>query len=111
MVGMDSRQVAAETQGGNMQLSPSLPWDLAQTKWASILNPIIALPILQGNLVSDIVLKASTAQVINHGLQRQPKGWFLVDNTANAVIWRTAWSTLTITLTASANTTVAIWVF
>lgn len=94
------------------QLSTKLPWELAQTKWASSLNPILALPILSGNQIDNITLTASTPKVINHLLQRMPQGWFVVDNTANAVIWRTAaFNDLTITLESSANTVISIWVY
>jgi hypothetical protein len=93
-------------------LSTKLPWDLAQTRWASILNPVIATPILNGNQISDIVLKASIPLAVNHLLQRMPQGWILTDNTANAVIWRSAaLNNLTITLESSADTTISIWVY
>jgi hypothetical protein len=94
------------------QLSTKLPWELAQTKWASTLNPILAIPFLNGNLISNISLTASTPLVINHLLQRTPQGWFLIDNTANATVWRAAaMNNLTITLEASANTNISFWVF
>lgn len=93
-------------------LSTKLPWDLAQTKWSSTLNPIISLPILQGNQIADIALIASTPKVINHLLQRMPQGWFLVDNTANAVVWRAQpLNNLNITLESSADTTISIWIY
>lgn len=93
-------------------LSTKLPWELAQTKWSSELNPLLALPILKGNQISDLNLTAAVPRVINHLLSRMPQGWFLVDNTAQAVIWRSAPFTLTtLTLTSSANTTISIWVY
>lgn len=92
-------------------LSPKLPWPLANTKWAAALNPLLALPIVNGNMVS-ATLVASTPQAINHLLQRMPQGWFLLDNTADAVVWRTQPFTVTsLTLESSANTTINIWVF
>lgn len=95
-----------------MQLSTKLPWDLAQTQWASTINPILALPILNGNEIDEIKLIAGKAQAINHLLQRVPQGWFLLDNTANTVIWRTAmFNSLTLSLQSSADTTISIWVF
>ncbi len=93
-------------------LSTKLPWELAQTKWSATLNPIISLPILNGNMITDIVLVANVAQSINHLLQRMPQGWFLTDNTANTAVWRTlALNQYTITLESSVNTTISIWVF
>lgn len=94
------------------QLSTRLPWDLANTRWASILNPILALPILNGNMIEAIDLIANKPQAINHLLQETPQGWFITDNTANAVVWRTRdFNPLTITLESSADTTINIWVF
>lgn len=95
-----------------MLLSTKLPWDLAQTKWAATLNPVIGIPLLNGIQISNISLTATTPKAINHLLQRNPQGWFLTDNTANAVIWRTlAFNNLTITLESSANTTISFWIF
>ncbi len=93
-------------------LSPKLPWELAQTKWAATLNPILSLPMLNGNMIDDVSLVANTPKAINHLLQRMPQGWILVDNTANTVVWRTqAFTQSTITLESSANTTISLWVF
>lgn len=95
-----------------MQLSTKLPWELAQTKWASTLNPLLALPILSGNLIESINLLATTPRAINHLLQRSPQGWFLTDNTDNAVIWRAKdFNPLTITLESDADTTISFWIF
>jgi len=93
-------------------LSTKLPWELAQTRWASTLNPLLAVPILNGIQLKDIDLVANKPLAINHLLQRTPQGWFLLDNTANAVVWRTAdFNSLTITLESSADTNISIWVF
>ena len=93
-------------------LSTKLPWDLAQTKWSSILNPIISNPILAGDSLTDIILKANIPQSINHLLQRIPQGWFLIDNDSSATIWRAKPFTIyTITLESDADTTISIWIF
>lgn len=93
-------------------LSTKLPWELAQTRWASTLNPILALPILNGNFLKNISLTASTPKSINHLLQRMQQGWILIDNTASCTVWRTqAFNDLTLTLESSANTTISLWVF
>jgi hypothetical protein len=93
-------------------LSTKLPWELAQTKWASILNPIIRLPILAGNKISGIDLKATTPKPINHLLQRLPQGWFLVDKDSNANIWRTLpFTDTTITLESSADSNITLYIF
>jgi hypothetical protein len=94
------------------QLSTKLPWDLAQTKWASTINPVLALPILNGGMIEAVNLTANVPRAINHLLQRLPQGWMLTDNRKNAVVWRSAdFNDLTLTLTASADTTISFWVF
>lgn len=94
------------------QLSTKLPWDLANTKWAATLNPVLALPILNGVQLNDIVLAANVPLTINHLLQRMPQGWMVTDNTADTAIWRTMpFNKLTITLESSADTTISVWVF
>jgi hypothetical protein len=95
-----------------MALSTKLPWDLAQPRWASELNPILALPILAGNQVESIPLKANVPKAINHLLQRTPQGWFLTDIISDATVWRSAiFTTTTITLTSSADTTIDLYIF
>ena len=94
------------------QLSHSLTWELAQEKWSSAINPVLALPILAGTQLTGIKLKANVPLSINHLLQRMPQGWFLTDNQANATIWRSSPSSVTkLVLTSSDDTTVDIWVF
>lgn len=94
------------------QLSTKLPFDQLLTKWASALNPLLALPILQGNLISNVALIANKPQPINHLLAKMPQGWFLLDNIADTVVWRTQpYSLSSITLEASANTTISFWIF
>jgi len=94
------------------QLSTKLPLELMQTKWASTLNPLLSMPILNGNLISNITLAATTPLAINHLLGRSPIGWFLTDNTAAASVWRSvAFNQYTLTLEASAATTISFWVF
>jgi hypothetical protein len=94
------------------KLSTKLPWELATTKWPAQINPILALPILAGNQINGIILTATIPLAINHLLQRNPQGWFLVDNNADAVVWRTQpFNKNTITLESSANATVDIYIY
>lgn len=95
-----------------MALSAKLPWDLANPRWASELNPFLALPILNGNLVSSIALIANKPQAINHLLGRMPQGWFLTDNVTDTAVWRARdFSQYTITLQSSQDTTISFWIF
>lgn len=83
-----------------------------QTKWASSLNPVLINPLVNGLLISGVSLKSSAPTVVNHTLGRQMQGWVLADQTADAVVWRSApLNNLTLTLSTSADTSVSLWVF
>lgn len=93
-------------------LSTKLDWSLANPKWAATLNPLLALPLVNGQQLDGIILVANTPQNVNHSLGQQPQGWFVVDSTGFANLKRTQpFNASTITLEASANTTVSIWIY
>ncbi len=95
-------------------LSPKLPWDLANPKWAATLNPVIANPLVGGNLLPNIALKSGT-NIINHGLQEKLQGYIVVLNSASATFFDNQSSNqmpeLTLSLNASAPTVVTLYVF
>jgi hypothetical protein len=87
-------------------------YSLLTNQWKSILDPVVANVLLQGNPVNGITLNATVAKQIPHGLGRMPLGWFLTDLLSQAIVWRSAaFTTTLITLEASADTTVSLWVF
>lgn len=93
-------------------LSTKLPWNLAQTKWASLLNPIIESAILTYSQVNNVALTASKPLAINHLLGRMPLGWFIVDKDSNAVVWRTSpYTNTTITLESDVDTNISLYVY
>lgn len=51
-------------------------FSLMQNSWATILQPIVNLPINSGRLIKDIVL-ASGTNTINHKLGRKLQGWIV----------------------------------
>ncbi len=94
------------------QLSAKLDWELANPLWAAALNPVINNPIVLGHQISNIVMASGVPVVINHGLDRMMQGWYLVDNNANCIVWRTQnLNTKTLTIESSADTTIALWVY
>jgi hypothetical protein len=101
------RQVA-----GN--LSTKLSWPLANTKWAATLNPLLANPIIQGQILSDVPLVMG-ANTINHGLGRKLVGYLVILNGANVTIYESQSTNqrpnLTLILNASGATTVSLYVF
>ncbi len=79
--------------------------------WKSILDPVIATPIIQGNLISNVSL-ITGANVINHKLGRNQVGWMVVDQQASASIYRSQpLNNLTLTLVASAPAVISVWCF
>lgn len=102
------------TQLPNFQSTPTnvnTPFQLMQTKWSAILNPVLSNPMTDPGLLTNITL-ASGDNVINHKLGKTPVGWIIVDINAVASIYRSAsFNNLTLTLNASAPCTVNIAVF
>lgn len=60
-------------------LSPKLPWDLANAKWAQTLNPLLANPAVNGRILSNVAV-VSGANTINHGLGRKLQGYVVIMN-------------------------------
>jgi len=80
---------------------------------ANIQKSVVAVqqtPFSGGNYMTGIAITAGTPQVISHGLSRTPVIWVIGDQDTNTTIWRTAWTTSTITLNAGHDCTIAIWV-
>lgn len=96
------------------QLSHKLPWELAQDKWSSVLNPVLANPIISGSLLQNIKL-VSGANTINHGLGQKLQGYIVVMNSSPATFYdfqaTNSHSDLTLILNASQSTVVTLYVF
>lgn len=80
-----------------------------------VFRALAVSPFADGVLIEGIVFKASPAasltQRINHGLQRMPRGWITVDRTGTATVYRSVWTDRILTLVASTDLTLSIWVF
>jgi hypothetical protein len=84
---------------------------LMQTKWASILNPLLAQPLSSSSILNSVSLVTGN-NTINHLLGRTQQGWILCDQTASASIYRSApFNSITLTLNASAPCIVDLLVF
>lgn len=87
---------------------------LVQTKWASVLNPLLASPMSTGVLLKSIRL-VTGANAINHMLSRNLQGWLIVRQRAAASIYDTQDTNstpgLTLNLVASAPVSVDLYVF
>lgn len=90
-----------------------IPWNLAQTQWASQLDPVIANLLVNGQLLTDQML-VTGPNAVNHKLGRVPNGWFIVSPEAAGSVYQASYQpnpTLILTLTSTANIPCSIWVF
>lgn len=93
------------------QLSQNLPWEQANTKWASALNPLLINPMNQMQIIENVTL-ISGVTTLNHSLGRNMQGWTLVDIQGAATVYRSQpFNPLTLTLTSSAKVLVSVGVF
>lgn len=93
------------------QLPLRLPQDQMETRWASLLNPVLSNVFVQGQLLTGIDLIAGD-NVINHKLSRKMVGFAIVDIDAPAITYRSQpFNDKTLTLTSDAITTINLWVF
>ena len=82
-----------------------------QTRWKSILDPVVALPLSSSVFLQSVVL-ASGANSVNHTLGRTPVGWILADINAAVTVYRSAaFDIKSLNLTASGPVTVNLVVF
>lgn len=86
--------------------------DLFMTRIKSELDPVLASTLLQGNLLPNIQLSASSPTIINHKLGRSQIGWMITDQNAQARIYRSQpLNSTQLTLSSDANVVVSLWVF
>ena len=91
--------------------SDSLTISLLQTRWRSILNPLLALPTSNASLLTDFELINGTT-IINHKLGRKMQGWVITDVNAAATIYRSMpLNDKTLTLVSDAACTISLMVF
>lgn len=96
------------------ELSSQMPWELANPKWASSLNPLLANPLMNGRLLEGVTV-ASGANTVNHGLARKLRGYFVVRNNSAVTFYDSQSSNqrpdLTLLLNASGAATISLYVF
>lgn len=88
--------------------------DQMQTKWASILDPVIKAPTNNASILQNVSLVAGTNSV-NHRLGRKLQGWYIVRLRAASTIYdmqdTNQTPQLTLVLNASAPVVVDLAVF
>lgn len=94
-----------------MNLPIKLQPDQMQTRWKSILDPVLENPLNSVTLLKDVSLKVGTNSV-NHLLQKVQQGWFFTDIQGPATIYRSApFNDKTLVLTSSAAIIVSLGVY
>lgn len=92
----------------------NLTLTLIQSNWASLLNPLLDLPINQGRLLENVQLD-NGSNTVNHKLGRKLTGWFIVRQRAAASVYDTQDTNptpaVTLKLTSNASVKVDIFVF
>ena len=76
-----------------------------------IISTINSNPLINGRLVKNISVLSTADKVIDHGLGRIPNGYIIVSKLANCDLVFKSSTSLTITVRASASTTISLWVF
>ena len=94
------------------QLPKGLGLPQMQSTWSALLNPLLANLLMQGNKISNVSLVANTNLTINHLLGKTQTGWIITDQSAAANVSRSQpFNDLTLTLVASADCTISLWVY
>jgi hypothetical protein len=97
-----------------MQLPLMQPASPQDTRWKSILDPLLAGPLAGALLLPNVPVVTGT-NVINHGLGQPLRGYIVVQNSANVTFFdnqRTnATPQLTLLLQASGASTISLLVF
>jgi hypothetical protein len=94
-----------------MQLPLGLPLGQMQTRWKSLLDPVLSNELNSIIILKDVSLK-SGSNVINHLLGQNQAGWIITDIQGSASVYRSApFNDKTLTLTSSANVVVSIGVY
>ena len=95
-------------------LAPKLEWEMANPRWAAILNPFLSNPMLGGHLIKDVVVKGGT-NTINHGLGEKLQGWIIVGSSAAITTYDSQKTNqkpeLTLQLVCSGPATLSLYVF
>ena len=85
-----------------------------QTRWSQELNPLLANPFVNGQILSGIVVK-SGFNTINHGLGQKLQGYFVILNNSAVTFYdnqaKNQMPDLTLILNSSGPATISLYVF
>lgn len=90
-----------------------------QQNVGAVLNPLLNIPVVNGNLITSLVVPASLILTVPHGLGRVPLGYFVVS--ASGDYGNPPWSlsgdqtnatrNLILRFSSGAGVTLKLWVF
>ncbi len=84
---------------------------MLQSALEAAFGSLDAIPILDGILVEGIEVSTSERRIL-HGLKRKPKGFIVVDNDNNCLVYRSSESTNKyLHLSGSRVANISLWVF
>lgn len=94
--------------------SPDQALMQVQDSVSDSIQSLTKIPILESNLLKDVSV-SSVAAGVEHGLNRQPLGFIVVDRTANVQVWRSATPSVApeklLMLEASSAATISLLIF
>lgn len=93
----------------NRRTSSSDELNRIQSDLESAINPISKKEILDGVLVTSTVGTSATS--VAHGLQRTPRGWFVVSGQNNIDVSSAADDKFLYVIASGSSETVTFWVF
>ncbi len=97
-----------------LQQTDNKDLSILQTKWKSILDPVLSNPLIAPVILPGVVLYSGT-NVVNHRLGKKLTGWIVIGNSASTTFYDKQASNqqpqLTLVLNASGDCTVSLLVF
>jgi len=111
MVELAGLTVVVRRADGNVQLPTKLTFDLMITRWASILNPVLANPTTNMSILKNVNLVTGTNQIA-HLLGQMQQGWVITDIQGSSTIYRNKpFNSTYLYLSSSGAVTIDIGVF
>lgn len=89
--------------------TPDRNLQLIQDNISTALNPLQAIPMAGGNMLTGIVLTSGNNN-INHKLSHTPQFWILANTNAAVNLYQVSANSTVLVLNASAAVTISLWV-
>lgn len=111
MVELAGLTVVVNPADGDMQLPLLKTFELLQTRWKSLIDPVLANPTTNMSILKNVVLVSGNNQ-IPHLLGQMQQGWLILDTNAAQTVFRyKPFNSTYLYLNAAGAVTVSIGVF